>query len=71
MRRESESHQVLFWVGVLVLGIALLLSAVVVLRPDRPVADLVPGSSSGPAFVVQVVRPRAGLPLRSTEVLPF
>jgi len=37
--------------------------AVVVYRPDRPVATIVPGSSSGPAFVVQVIRPRVGLPL--------
>ena len=32
-------------------------------RPDRPVATIVPGSSSGPAFVVQIIRPRLGLPL--------
>lgn len=37
--------------------------AVVVYRPDRPVATIVPGSSSGPAFVVQIIRPRVGLPL--------
>ena len=35
----------------------------VVYRPDRPVATIVPGSSSGPAFVVQIIRPRLGLPL--------
>ena len=32
---------------------ALLCSTLVVYRPDRPVATIVPGSSSGPAFVVQ------------------
>ncbi len=37
--------------------------AVVAYRPDRPVATIVPGSSSGPAFVVQLIRPRLGLPL--------
>jgi len=37
--------------------------AVVGYQPDRPVGTIVPGSSSGPAFVVQVIRPRAGLPL--------
>lgn len=42
---------------------ALLCSTLVVYRPDRPVATIVPGSSSGPAFVVQVIRPRLGLPL--------
>lgn len=35
----------------------------VVYQPDRPVPDIAPGSSSGPAFVVQVLRPRLGLPL--------
>ncbi len=38
-------------------------TVVVVYRPDRPVATIVPGSSPGPAFVVQVIRPRLGLPL--------
>ncbi len=32
-------------------------------RPDRPVAAIVPGSSPEPAFVVQIIRPRLGLPL--------
>ncbi len=32
-------------------------------RPDRPVATIEPGSSSGQAFVVQIIRPRMGLPL--------
>ena len=32
-------------------------------RPDQPVATIIPASSSGPAFVVQVIRPRLGLPL--------
>jgi hypothetical protein len=35
----------------------------VVYRPDRPVATISPGSSSGPAFIVQIIRPRLGLPL--------
>ena len=34
-----------------------------VYQPDRPVPAIIPGSSSGPAFVVQVIRPRLGLPL--------
>jgi len=43
----------------------LLLAGLIVVsyRPDRPFATIVPGSSSGPAFVVQVIRPRLGLPL--------
>lgn len=38
-------------------------SMLVAFRPDRPVATIAPGSSSGPAFVVQIIRPRSGLPL--------
>ncbi len=34
-----------------------------VYRPDRPGPTIVPQSSSDPAFVVQVIRPRVGLPL--------
>lgn len=44
--------------GALLVGLTL-----VTYRPDRPVATIAPGSSSGPAFVVQVIRPRLGLPL--------
>ncbi len=49
----------------ILLSLLLLLAglAFVTYRPDRPVATIVPGSSSGPAFVVQVIRPRMGLPL--------
>ncbi|MFT5287839.1 MAG: hypothetical protein ACI8TQ_004027 [Planctomycetota bacterium] len=36
---------------------------VVVNKPDRPVPTIVPGSSSEPTFVVQIIRPRMGLPL--------
>lgn len=31
-------------------------------QPDRALASIVPGSSSGPAFRVQIIRPRSGLP---------
>jgi hypothetical protein len=49
---------------VLLAGFALVVCFLFVFyRPDRPVATIVPASSSGPAFVVQVVRPRLGLPL--------
>ncbi|MCP3915529.1 MAG: hypothetical protein GY711_08245 [bacterium] len=48
----------------LLAGLAVLVcSALVVYRPDRPVPTIIPGSSSGPAFVVQIIRPRLGLPL--------
>jgi len=49
------------WILLLLLLLAGL--TVVAYRPDRPVATIAPGSSSGPAFVVQVIRPRLGLPL--------
>ena len=32
-------------------------------QPDRPVPTIPPASSSEPLFVVQVIRPRGGLPL--------
>jgi hypothetical protein len=38
-------------------------SAMITYQPDRPRPAIVPGSSDGPAFTVQVVRPRLGLPL--------
>lgn len=48
----------------LLAGIAIVACfSLVVYRPDRPVATIVPGASSGPAFVVQIIRPRVGLPL--------
>ena len=48
---------------VLLAGFAVFVFSPVAYRPDRPVATIVPGSSSGPAFVVQIIRPRLGLPL--------
>lgn len=38
-------------------------AALVAYRPDAPVDRIEPGSSPGPAFVVQIRRPRMGLPL--------
>ena len=48
---------------VLLAGFAIFVFSPVAYRPDRPVATIVAGSSSGPAFVVQIIRPRLGLPL--------
>jgi hypothetical protein len=59
--RRSRPTRILFPLGLL--AVAVVVSWLVVYRPDRPVATIVPGSSSGPAFVVQVIRPRLGLPL--------
>jgi hypothetical protein len=48
---------------VLLVGLAVVVCfSLVVYRPDRPVATIVPGSSSGPTFAVQIIRPRLGLP---------
>jgi hypothetical protein len=48
----------------LLVGVAVVVFfSLIVYRPDRPVATIVPGSSSDPAFVVQIIRPRLGLPL--------
>ena len=51
------------WILLSLLLLAGLAGLIVSYRPDRPVATIVPGSSAGPAFVVQVIRPRLGLPL--------
>jgi len=49
---------------VVVLGLAAILgTSLFVYVPDRPVPTIAAGSSEGPAFVVQVRRPRMGLPL--------
>ena len=60
MARDDRPSRVLLALGVLA-GCAVL--ALLAYRPDRPVATLVPGSSPGPAFVAQIIRPRLGLPL--------
>ena len=63
MNDDPQPSRILLPLGGLLVCLAVLVSALVVFRPDRPVATIVPGSSSGPAFVVQIIRPRLGLPL--------
>ncbi len=46
-----------------VLAVLVVILVAISYRPDRPVATIVPGSSPDPAFVVQIIRPRLGLPL--------
>ena len=41
----------------------MIILAMNVYRPDSPIATIPPGSSDEPSFVVQVIRPRSGLPL--------
>jgi hypothetical protein len=61
MTKDRKSWWILLPL-VLLTGIVVVVYALVFYRPDRPVATIVPGSSSGPTFVVQIIRPRLGLP---------
>jgi hypothetical protein len=63
MTNDPKPSRILPLLGLLVGAAVLACSALVAYRPDRPVATIVPGSSSGPVFVVQIIRPRLGLPL--------
>jgi len=63
-QRVSRKSTVFALLLALFAGFAVVICVrLVTYRPDRPVADILPASSAGPAFVVQVIRPRAGLPL--------
>jgi hypothetical protein len=62
MTHKPKPSWILLPLGLLAVA-GVVCSLLVVYRPDRPVATIVPGSSSGPAFVVQIIRPRLGLPL--------
>lgn len=63
MRRDRIPSWILVPLAVAVAFAAVVGLCFVVFKPDRPVATIAPGSSSGPAFVVQVIRPRLGLPI--------
>ena len=63
MTHDRKSLWILLPLGLLAGFAVVVYFSLVLYRPDRPVATIVPGSSSGPAFVVQIIRPRLGLPL--------
>ena len=63
MRDGPAPSRKLLPLGLLAGFAVLVCSTLVVYRPDRPVATIIPGSSSGPEFVVQIIRPRISLPL--------
>jgi hypothetical protein len=63
MTTEGKKSRKLFPLGILAAIALIFLSTLFLYQPDRPVDHIVPGSSSGPAFVVQIIRPRMGLPL--------
>ncbi len=62
--KDQRTPSCLYRTLVLLAGVALVVCFVLsVYRPDRPVATIPPASSPAPAFVVQLIRPREGLPL--------
>jgi len=64
IHKDNRKSSLFYIPLVLLAGFALVVCFLFVFyRPDLPVAKIAPASSSGPAFVVQVVRPRLGLPL--------
>ncbi|MFH1843573.1 MAG: hypothetical protein ABIF77_10250, partial [bacterium] len=63
MTQDPKPPRILLSLGLLAGFVFVVSFSLGVYRPDRPVATIVPGSSSGPSFVVQIIRPRLGLPL--------
>jgi hypothetical protein len=63
MAHDRKSLWILLSLGLLTGVSVVVFFSFVLYPPDRPVATIVPGSSSGPTFVVQIIRPRLGLPL--------
>lgn len=63
-RKEKRNPSLLKFLFLLFLvGVVALVVSPFFYQPDRPVVNIVPGSSAGPKFVVQIIRPRVGLPL--------
>jgi hypothetical protein len=63
-RKYFLKRSFLYFLLMLLAGFALVVCFLLVTyQPDKPVATIVPGSSSRPSFIVQVIRPRMGLPI--------
>lgn len=63
-KEDKRSLSCLWWVLVfVVVVVSLILMSMNLYRPDAPIATIVPGSSPAPSFVVQIIRPREGLPV--------
>lgn len=62
-RRSRLRWWLLIPLGLLAVLLLTVLSLLVVYRPDRPAPTIAPGSATEPKFAVQIIRPRAGLPL--------
>lgn len=64
IRHDRRRPSFFFVAAMLLCGVLVTSCVLLVLnRPDRRLATIVPGSSSRPTLVVQVIRPRLGLPL--------
>ena len=63
MTKGSRPSWAVILLGLIVAIVLAIGLSLALYRPDRPVATIAPGSSSGPSFVVQMIRPRLGLPL--------
>lgn len=63
MKQDSKRSPLSIPLALLAALVVFVGFSLVMYRPDRALPSLVPGSSSGPAFTVQVIRPRSALPL--------
>ncbi len=63
MKHDSRRSPFAIPLALLAALVVLVCLSLIVYRPDRALPTIVPGSSSGPAFMVQVIRPRSALPL--------
>ena len=63
MKQDSKPSRFSIPLALLAALVVFVCFFLVMYRPDRALPSIVPGSSSGPAFTVQIIRPRSALPL--------